>query len=922
VKKIILVFLVVHSLSLFAQEQQQVVDVEFNNSSLVEILGVLEEKSNVFFYYDAQWMEGVTYTGKFTGQPVDEILETILKETSLNFYKLNEKDIVLTRNNLVYDALPEGFFGKQQPDSLQNNTYTPTANNPVFSNIETSAKAQQTKTVRIGKENLEDSRTRYRIRGYAKNARDGEPIVNLSIILNNKSTGTATDDNGFYQLEVPAGTSMVRTSSIGIESSTTRIIVYGDGELNFELNESVELLDEVIVEADAAKNVEAAISGSTEIVVEETKNIPLVLGERDVLKVATTLPGISTAGEGAAGFNVRGGRTDQNLILLDNAVMYNPAHFFGIFQALNPFTTKDITILKGGIPAEYGGRLAAVFDITSKDANTKNFAGEAAIGPVTSSIALEVPVVKDKSGLLIGGRSTYSGWILRSLDDESLNNSEASFTDVIAKYTHVVNAKNTVKAMGYYSKDAFSITSDSIFGYSNRLFSFQWDHQINDKNTGSLIMANSNYKFNIGYEAQGDSNFDLGFVVDETELKIRMKYLYSPAHKFDYGLSAKLYNVQPGYLEPKGENSIVIPNDIPRERALETALYLSDNFTVTDKLLLDVGLRYSFFAALGAMEARVYEENQPKNEETLVETVSYDTNEIVETYGGPEVRLSARYFLGTDFSVKGSYNSTYQYIHSLSNTTTISPIDTWKLSDNNIKPQRGEQVGLGFYKNILGNQYELSLEGYYKKSKNLLDFKVGAEILLNETIETETLQGNGKAYGVEFLIRKNSGRLNGWLGYSYARSFLKLDSNFAEERVNNGNYFPSNFDKPHDFSAVLNYKLTRRFSFSSNLTYQTGRPVTYPVARYNFNNSEYVVYSNRNEFRIPDYYRLDLGFNIEGNHKIKKLAHSFWNISVYNVLGRNNPYSVFFVTENGELKAYQSSIFSVPVPTITYNFKF
>ena len=383
-----------------------------------------------------------------------------------------------------------------------------------------------------------------------------------------------------------------------------------------------------------------------------------------------------------------------------------------------------------------------------------------------------------------------------------------------------------------------------------------------------------------------------------------------------------MYNVQPGNLEPNGSNSIVDSKIIPTEKAIEAALYVSDNWEINDKLLIDVGLRYSMFATLGVANARVYEDNMPKNEETLVETVSYDNNEVVETYGGPEVRLSARYFLGQDLSVKASYNSTYQYIHRLSNTTTISPIDTWKLSDNNIKPQKGRQVGLGLYKNLEGNQYEISLEGYYKEADNLLDFKVGSELLLNETIETETLQGDGQAYGIEFLIRKNSGKLNGWLGYTYSRSFLKLDSEFAEERVNNGEYFPTNYDKPHDFSAVLNYKLTKRYSFSANLSYQTGRPVTYPVARYNFNNSEYVVYSNRNEFRIPDYYRLDLGVNIEGNHKKNKLAHSFWNISVYNVLGRNNPYSVFFVTENGELNAYQSSIFSIPVPTITYNFKF
>tara|TARA_R110002051_G_scaffold269806_1_gene330065 strand:- start:33281 stop:36052 length:2772 start_codon:yes stop_codon:yes gene_type:complete len=922
-RKQLLILMLFLSVGIFAQEKESRYNFQFQNKNILDVLNEIEFETGFTFYLDESWVSDKIYSGNFTNETLDAILSTLFKETNLNYFKLNDSKIILTQNNIIYKDLPEGFFGKEVVDSIiENANNIRVTSNPVFSNIEASNNNSISRTVRIGKENLGNAKSAYTVNGYARTAEQGQPISNLSIILNGKNSGVVTDDNGYFELEVPMGTNIVKTSSLGIEASTTRIIVFNDGELNFSLNESVEFLDEVIVEANAAKNVDEALSGSTELVVEETKNIPLVLGERDVLKVATTLPGISTAGEGAAGFNVRGGSTDQNLMLLDNAVIYNPSHFFGIFQALNPFTTKDLKILKGGIPAEYGGRLSSVFDITSKDANNEKFSGEAAIGPVTSNVALEIPVVKGKSGLLVGGRGTYSGWILRSLKEESLNNSKASFYDGIVKYTHAINDKNTVKAMGYYSGDAFSITSDSVYGYNNRLLSFQWDHQFNEKNTASFIVANSNYEFNIGYEGNSDSNFDLGFVLDETEAKFKFTYLHSKEHKFDYGLSAKLYNVQPGNLEPNGSNSIVDSKIIPTEKAIEAALYVSDNWEINDKLLIDVGLRYSMFATLGVANARVYEDNMPKNEETLVETVSYDNNEVVETYGGPEVRLSARYFLGQDLSVKASYNSTYQYIHRLSNTTTISPIDTWKLSDNNIKPQKGRQVGLGLYKNLEGNQYEISLEGYYKEADNLLDFKVGSELLLNETIETETLQGDGQAYGIEFLIRKNSGKLNGWLGYTYSRSFLKLDSEFAEERVNNGEYFPTNYDKPHDFSAVLNYKLTKRYSFSANLSYQTGRPVTYPVARYNFNNSEYVVYSNRNEFRIPDYYRLDLGVNIEGNHKKNKLAHSFWNISVYNVLGRNNPYSVFFVTENGELNAYQSSIFSIPVPTITYNFKF
>ena len=401
-----------------------------------------------------------------------------------------------------------------------------------------------------------------------------------------------------------------------------------------------------------------------------------------------------------------------------------------------------------------------------------------------------------------------------------------------------------------------------------------------------------------------------------------MTHDYNKKHKFNYGASTRLYVVNPGSITPQGSNSLIKPFEVDREKALESAVFFSDKFTVNDKLEIDAGFRYSFFTALGDASQRRYTPGLPKNQGTVIDTLNFSNNQAIKTYSGPEARISARYFLSPDLSIKAGFNNTNQYIHTLSNNTTVSPTDTWKLSDYNIEPQKASQISLGVFKNFDDNKYEVSLEGYYKKTDNILDYKVGANLLLNEHIETEIIQGEGKAYGVELLIKKPRGKLNGWISYSYSRSFIKLDSEHNEETVNFGNYFPSNFDKPHDLSIVSNYKLTKRFSLSANFAYQTGRPITYPVGKYNFNGIEYVNYSDRNQFRIPDYYRLDIGLNIEGNHKIKKFAHSFWNISIYNVLGKNNPYSVFFVSETGEIKAYKSSIFSVPIPTITFNFKF
>lgn len=900
-----------------AQTETPQISISYENSSRQEVISQLEQTSKISFYYNEEWLGDDLVSGVYENASLSEILGDLFEQTTVNFFFLDYRIIVLTQNVVIKDTLHESFYR----DSLGSSNQETTEALPFYL-AEKESGTSAIETVRIGKQQQAGTQEKFTLSGIVRNSRTGEPIQNLAIIEKKNGKGVSTDIDGRYQIALSAGPNLLQTKALGIESMEKRVIMYNDGQLDFNLEESIEQLDEVIVESNSLKNVETVVTGVVELNVAEIKTIPLVLGERDILKTAITLPGITNAGEGAAGYNVRGGGTDQNLILLDDAVIYNPSHFFGIFSALNPFTTGGVTIYKGSIPAEYGGRLSSVFDINTKDPNTDKFSGEASLGPVTSNLTLEIPIVKEKSGILLGGRSTYSNWILNSLDEESLKNSKASFFDIVAKYSNRLNENNTISATGYYSRDAFSITSDSVYSYSNRLFSLKWNRKLNDKNSMNTMLANSQYGFNIDFEGNSDKNFNLGYRINETELKLKFLKLFRNNHRINYGLSSKLYIVNPGEVEPRGSASIVAPLEIQQEKGWESALFISDNIKLNDKLSVDLGLRYSFYTALGKSSQKIYEEGVPKNEGTLTEIKEFDNNEIIKTYDGLEVRASTRYFLSPSLSVKAGYNNTFQYIHTISSNTTVSPTDTWKLSDINIAPQRANQVSLGFFKNFGDNAYELSLESYYKKSNNILDYKVGAQLLLNESIETEVLQGEGKAYGVELLLKKTEGRLNGWLGYTYSRTFTKLDSDFIEEQINNGDYFPSNFDKPHDISLVTNYKFTKRFSFSANFVYQTGRPVTFPVGSYFLDGAEYALYSDRNKFRIPDFYRLDFSFNIEGNHKIKKFAHSFWNISVYNVLGRNNPYSVFFITEDGSLKALQSSIFAIPVPTITYNFKF
>ena len=920
-KILLFIFLICFQLS-NAQNIQDSLSLSFENITVKEALIKIEENSNYSFYFIEDWLNTSKLSGAYQNLEVDEILSDILKNTDLNFYIFNTNQIVLIKNNVVYDDLPSGFFGRKQEVVLVEDDNSETRrNNPVFYG-ESTQKQQRIKTVSIGKKIKGDSKSNYKLKGIVTDLKSGKPIPNLALFVVALGKGVVTDDDGYYEINLPQGAHMLETQSFGSEDLLTRVVIYNNGELNLSLNENYEQLGEVYIESNTDANVVEVRAGTETIKFEEIKTIPLVLGERDILKVATTLPGISSAGEGAAGYNVRGGKSDQNLILLDNGVIYNPTHFFGLFSALNPFTSGEINIYKGSIPAKYGGRLSSVFEINTKNASTQEFGGEASIGPVTANLALEIPIVKEKSGLLVGGRATFSEYILRNLDEESLNNSEASFYDFVGKYHHNFDDKNKLEITGYYSKDKFSVSSDSLYNYSNRLASFKYDHKFNNRHSGSLIFSNSDYQFNIDYENALQNSFTSGYRINESELKFDMLYALNTKHLFNYGISSKLYLVDPGVIEPLGTDSSIQELTIPQEKGLESAVFFEDSFEITDKLTLNAGVRYSLYASLGEGSRRIYQDGLPKNDATVIDTISYDNNEVIETYHGAEARISVRYLLKPDLSVKASYSNTYQYIHTLSNNTTISPTDIYKLSDSNIEPQRANQYSLGVFKNLYDNMYELSMEGYYKNSENTLDFETGANLFLNENVETEVLQGEGRSYGVEFLIKKTKGRLNGWLGYSYSKSEIKLDGEFAEQIVNNGEYFPSNFDKPHDLSIVANYKVTKRFSFSGNFAYQTGRPVTYPTGKINFNGAEFVTYSDRNKFRIPDYYRLDLSFNVEGNHKIDKIAHSFWNISIYNVLGRNNPYSVFFVTKNGNVEALQSSIFSIPIPTITYNFKF
>ncbi|MDQ2770071.1 MAG: TonB-dependent receptor, partial [Bacteroidota bacterium] len=635
-----------------------------------------------------------------------------------------------------------------------------------------------------------------------------------------------------------------------------------------------------------------------------------------------TLPGVKSVGESSTGLNVRGGATDQNLILFNDATIYNPSHLFGFFSAFNPDILQGVELYKSAIPAKYGGRLSSVLDITTREGNKKKFGASGGIGPLTSRLTLEGPLLKEKSSFIISGRASYSDWLLRLLPDNNFSRSSAAFSDLSAHISHEINEKNSVYATGYISSDRFRLATDTTYHYVNQAASLKWRHTFSNQLFGVLTGTYSHYAYDVTSTKNPLSASLLQYAIGQGGLRADFSYYPNSRHTIDFGSSSQLYNIAPGSFTPVGDKSLLVPNVLGTERALESALYASDRFDITPRFSLSLGLRYSFFQALGPRAVYQYAADQPRSESTITDTLHYANNQVLAHYQGPEYRASLRYSLSENSSVKASYTRTRQYIHQLTNTASVSPTDVWKLSDNNIRPQLGDQYSVGYYRNFKSNTIETSVEAYYKSIKDFVDYKSGATLVLNHHIETDIINAMGRAYGVEVFVKKLTGKLNGWVGYTYSRSLVQVNAATTADMVNGGTYYPSNVDKPHDFTLVGNYRFSHRFSTSMNFTYSTGRPITLPLSKYYLNNSLRVFYSDRNAYRVPDYLRLDLSLNIEGGHKVKKLAHSSWTVGVYNVTGRRNPYSIYFKSVDGQIKGYQLAIFGEPIPTVTYNFKF
>ncbi len=900
-----------------AQSEKNYISGQYNDLSLTEFINRIESQTSYHFFYNKKNTDSVKVNVNIKKVDITKVMEDILMGTGLNFSIDKFNRAFITKGLKIFTNLPTHFF-----DEDESSTADSIEGISVEYNHGITKKKQKASVSRLYEVGLRSSNIKMDaiLSGVVKNFKTGEPIINASVFINSKYN-TTTDTYGYYTLSIPPGRHTLNIMAIGMRETHLQLMVYGDGKMNVDIEEQVMTLKEVIVSAQKSTNVMNVKMGVEKLNIETIRRLPTPFGETDVLRAITTLPGVKTVGEASTGFNVRGGSADQNLILFNDATIYNPAHFFGMFSAFNPELIKDIELYKSSVPAQYGGRLASVLDINTREGNKKKITGSAGIGLITSRVHLEGPIKEDKTSFIIGGRTTYANWMLNLLPKE-YENSRASFHDLNLGISHMVDSSNNLYFNGYYSADKFSLNSDTSYGYQNINVNLKWRRKYGNKLTAIFLAGLDRYQFNVTSEKNNINAFDLKFNVQQLNLKANFVYYRNRQHSFDFGLGSILYNLEPGTIKPKGTESIVRGMSVEKEKALESAIYLSHRYTPSAKLSFNTGVRYVVYNYLGSQSVNYYTPSLPRNNDNVTERRNFSGGQFIKTFAAPEVRFGLRYAISQNLSVKASYNNMRQYIHMLSNTTAIAPTDIWKLSDPNIRPQKGDQVSVGIYKNLKSNTLEVSLEGYYKRIKNYLDYGPGATLLLNENIEMDVVDSRGKAYGVEFLVKKTAGKLTGWLGYTYSRILLQTTGADGALLVNKGRFYPASYDKPHDITLVGIFRFNHRLSLSINSTYNTGRPITLPIARYNYAGSPRVLYSDRNEYRIPDYLRTDISVNIDGNHKVRQRFHGFWTIGVYNLLGRRNPYSVYFVSENGAINGYKLSIFGSVIPFINYNIKF
>lgn len=902
---VIILFL---SFRLGAQEKYNLT-FDFKDLSFKEFAARSEKLFGVKFFYKDEWVRNLKIGEYPDCSTLPCLLDNLFKGTSLYYIIEESGNIVITWKYAVrVSAAPVE----------KTNNFLPPSDYPGTGEIQ---HTEDNSYVEIGNPAEKYNSGNVVVSGYIKNKDTKDPVSGVTVFIQKLSIGTISNEYGFYTLTIPRGVHLLQFSFIGMREKDVNMNLYGTGELNVEMKSVLIPLKETVVSAQKSVTLQRFEVGAEKINIASFKLLPTSMGESDIIKSVLLIPGVQSAGEGSAGFNVRGGSADQNLILLYGSPVYNSSHFFGFFSAVNSDIIKDVTLYKGGIPSRYGGRISSVLDIGSKEGNRKEFAGNAGISPITAHVSLEGPIIKDTLTYIFTARSTYSNWIFGLIRDPSLKKSRASFYDLNAKITYDFNSNNKIDLSAYTSHDSFRFNSDTVYSYNNKIFALKWRHFFNSKFFSSLLINNSSYNYDISSQYLPSEAFVLDHKINSTGAKADFNWFLG-RNEINFGLDLTRYAVNPGSYLPDSKTSIVVPRTIVKEQAWEGALYIDDKFLLTEFLSVNAGIRMSSFFSLGPHAVMIYNPGFPKSKSTITDTLNFRSGAITSKYAGPEFRVSLNFRITDRNSFKINYNRTRQYLHLLSNSTSISPTDTWKLCDYYLKPQIGDQIAAGFYEMLFRNSYEASAEVYYKTIRNMVDFRGGTNFIMDDNIEKDVVNVKGRAYGLELVLKKTEGKIRYSIGYTYSRTFLRSIGVFSEDMINSGKWFPANFDKPNDLIVTLNYLLSRRFSFSANYVWSTGRPITYPVSTYHIFDDILVDYSDRNKYRIPDYARLDVSCQVNGNLKIHNTTHPVWTFSVYNLLGRQNVYSVYFKKEGDLYNGYRLSVFGKAIPSVTFSFNF
>ncbi|MEO9477362.1 MAG: TonB-dependent receptor [Cyclobacteriaceae bacterium] len=880
---------------------QSIVDFKLNATSdgqtLTSILTDIELAGSARCFYLPEWTDDFVLDKSCVGMTLSEALEHLFQGTELNYVSPYPNVIVLVRD-------PKNAIRRKE--------------------ILVSAQKQgkQVSAYRLGEKRVGIANTELSVSGKIIDESTGESIPFVNIQVDDSHNTTTSDEDGHFELTVTSGSHILSFSFLDYENLLADLEVYDQGEIEVKMVKNSRELEEVVVHGTILKEVTTSRIGQTELIMKELKNAPAFLGEVDLVKHVQTLPGVTTVGEAASGFNVRGGSVDQNLILHDGVPIFNSSHVFGFLTAFNPEAVREVTFYKGGTPAEYGGRASSVLDVSSKDGDYENWNGKAGLGMITASLMVNGPIQKGKTSFSSSFRSTYSNWLIHAVETNyaDLSESAVSFYDGTAKLSHLFTDKSKLSITAYASHDSFRLFGDSTYKWNNRQITAMFYHQFSSSMGAEFVLGSSGYSYSVLNRDLLTAS-ELSYGINATTLKAGFNH-EGRFGKKDFGVQILRYQFEPGQLKPRSSSSNTKSVNLTNQFAYETALYMTDFRSLNDRLYLETGLRIPLFISMGPASIYKYRSGE-KEVNNISDTLTVRRGRTVKSYIGLAPRLSLRYMLDKFTSVKFGYNRMYQYLHLVTNTTAVSPLDVWSPSGYYFEPQRSDQVSMGIFGDSKSKDYSASLELFYKLIKNVPDFKDGAQLILNEHLETELLQGKGTSYGLETSFSKNKGDFTGTLNYTFSRAFRTVKGPTEAESINQGKRYRANYDQPHNINFSWKYDFSRRYALTGNFTYQTGRPVTIPLSAFRYENTTIAYYSGRNQYRIPDYHRLDLALVMEGNHKVDTRVKGRWVFSIYNVYGRKNPYSIFFQVSDASIpQPYQLSIIGTVFPSVSYNLEF